>query len=380
MGEILEKAIRVRRKLHKWPELSREEFETSAFIRKELEALGIEVQEGYSGTSLVALIRGAKPGATIALRADIDALPVQEISNNEYRSERQGVMHACGHDGHIAMLLGAAEAIMKDRNKLEGNVKLIFQSAEEIYGGAEVLVKEGVLDNPKVDSIYALHLWPSVPKGSIGVKEGVLMASNARFKVEVKGSSAHGAMPHLGKDALVTAAEIVGSLQNIVSRGINPTDAAVLTIGKFNSGTEYNIIPGEATLTGTVRTVSSELEEEIRGRMEAVVEGVAKAGGCTAVLDFVKQYPATINAKSAIAVARRVISKEFGENSILESLTPNMAAEDFSFYLQNTPGAMLFLGTGDKIFNKPLHHGSFDFDESVMETGIKLLYSLAMNN
>ena len=379
MEGIIKRAIEIRRQLHKNPELSREEFLTSKFIEEKLKEIGIEVLQGFSGTSLVGVIRGGNIGPTIALRADMDALAIQEISTKEYKSQKAGIMHACGHDGHIAMLLAAGELLFKDREKISGNIKLIFQSAEEQYGGADILIKEGVLEAPYVDAVYALHIWPTLEKGKIGVKEGALMASSAVFTVNIKGTSCHGAMPHMGKDALVCAAEMVGALQSIVSRNVNPLEPAVLTIGKLSAGSAFNIIPGEAFFTGTVRTTSKEAEDIIEARMSSIVRGVADSCGCEATLEYNRIYPVTLNSMRAIEEARRIIKEDMGEDVIEEVMLPTMTAEDFSFYLQERDGAMLLLGSKDEVYNKPLHHESFDFhEEEVMRRGIELIYSLGM--
>ncbi len=379
MEGIIKRAIEIRRLLHKNPELSREEFLTSKFVEEKLKEIGIEVIQGFSGTSLVGIIRGGKVGPTIALRADMDALAIQEVSTKEYKSQKDGIMHACGHDGHISMLLAAGELLFKDREKISGNIKLIFQSAEEQYGGADILVKEGVLEAPSVDAVYALHIWPTLEKGKIGLKEGPLMASSAVFTVNIKGTSCHGAMPHMGKDALVCAAEMVGALQSIVSRNVNPLEPAVLTIGKLSAGSAFNIIPGEAFFTGTVRTTSKEAEDIIEARMNSIVMGVAESCGCEATLEYNRIYPVTINSMGAIEEARRIIKENMGEEAIEEVMLPTMTAEDFSFYLQERDGAMLLLGSKDEVYNKPLHHESFDFhEEEVMRKGIELIYALGM--
>lgn len=379
MENVIRAAVNNRRILHKNPELSREEFQTSKFIKEKLEEIGIEVLEGFTGTSLVGIIRGGMPGPTIGLRADIDALAIQEKSTKEYKSQISGAMHACGHDGHIAMLLAAGELLYKDRDSISGNIKLIFQSAEEQYGGADNLVKEGVLEDPFVDSVYAIHIWPTLEKGKIGLKEGPLMASSAVFTVNIRGTSCHGAMPQMGKDALVCAAEMVGALQSIISRSVNPLEPAVLTIGKLNAGTAFNIIPGEAFFTGTVRTTSKEAEDIIEDRMKTIIKGIAEAYDCLATVDYNRIYPVTKNSPRAIEEAKKIIKRDIGEGFIEEILLPTMTAEDFSFYLQERDGAMLLLGSRDEVYNKPLHHESFDFhDEEVMEKGIALLYNLGM--
>lgn len=389
MNELLKKAIGTRRELHRMPELSLEEFETSKYITNRLDELGIFIEDRFSGTSMVGLIKGEKPGPTVALRADIDALAIEEKNSVDYRSKNLGIMHACGHDGHIAMLLAAAEHIVKNKKSLCGNVKVIFQSAEEKFGGARTLVQEGVLSNPEVDAVFALHLWPDIPKGVLGLKEGCSMASNAKFEINIKGKSAHGAMPHLGSDALLAAAEVVTSLQSIVSRNINPLDPAVLTVGKLSAGTEYNILAADAKLQGTVRAVSSDIEDLIENKMKNMVNGICEARDCKGSVEFIRQYPPTMNSIEVIKDISDIAEKIYGKERILKLDSPYMTAEDFAYYLsgirdtdlpiKGSTGALVFLGTKDEKYNYPLHHEKFNFDEEVMEIGIKLLVELGMN-
>lgn len=389
MKDLLKKAIETRRELHSIPELSLEEFETSKYIRNRLNELGILIDDRFSGTSVVGLIEGEKPGPTVALRADMDALAIEEKNSVDYKSKNLGVMHACGHDGHVAMLLAAAEHIVKNKKSLCGNVKVIFQSAEEKFGGARTLVQEGVLSSPEVDAVFALHLWPDIPKGVLGLKEGCSMASNAKFEINIKGKSAHGAMPHLGSDALLAAAEVATSLQSIVSRNINPLDPAVLTIGKLSAGTEYNILAADAHMQGTVRVVSSDIEDLIEGKMKKIVNGICEARDCKGSVEFIRQYPPTMNSIEVIKHISDMAEKTYGKESVLKLSSPYMTAEDFAYYIsgirdaespiKGAKGALVFLGTKDDKYNYPLHHEKFNFDEGVMEIGIKLLVELGMN-
>jgi len=389
MKDLLKKAIETRRELHSRPELSLEEVETSKYIRNRLKELGIFIDDRFSGTSVVGLIEGEKPGLTIALRADMDALAIEEKNSVDYKSKNLGVMHACGHDGHVAMLLAAAEHIVKNKESLCGNVKVIFQSAEEKFGGARTLVQEGVLSSPEVDAVFALHLWPDIPKGVLGLKEGCSMASNAKFEISIKGKSAHGAMPHLGSDALLVAAEVATSLQSIVSRNVNPLDPAVLTIGKLLAGTEYNILAADAHMQGTVRAVSSDIEDLIEDKMKNIVNGICEARDCKGSVEFIRQYPPTINSIEAIKHISDMAEKIYGKESILKLNSPYMTAEDFAYYIsgirdaespiKGARGALVFLGTKDDKYNYPLHHEKFNFDEEVMEIGIKLLVEIGMN-
>lgn len=374
-----EEIISIRRHIHSDAELSLKEYNTSNYIKEKLNFMSIDIIPNISGTSLVGLIKGGKNGPTIALRADLDALPIEEKNSIEYKSRNKGVMHACGHDGHVAMLLGTAMVLNSMKEELAGNVKLIFQSAEEQFGGAKTLMEDGCMDNPKVDRIYALHLWPDLPKGTIGIKEGCIMASNDKFEISIKGKTAHGAMPHLGKDALTTGIQIVNSLYNINSREINPLEPFVLTVGRFESGIDYNIVPSSTVIKGTVRTIKEVTRDYVEKRLCNTVKMICNLNEVEAKVDYIRQYPPTINNEEAVKELLKALALINKSKDTVLLKEPYMTAEDFAYYLNEAKGAMIFLGTKDEIYNHPLHHEEFNFDESVLMEGVILMSTMALS-
>lgn len=376
--KVLNRVICIRRELHKYPEIALKEYKTSQFIADILEDIGIEIQKNVAGTGVVGTIYGGNSGKTIAIRADIDALNIEEKNEVDYKSINKGYMHACGHDGHIAMALGAAMILETVKSQLSGNVKFIFQPAEEQYGGAERMIEEKVLENPKVDAIIALHLWPALPKGTIGIKDGCIMASNDKFEIKILGKSAHGAMPHLGKDAVVIGAQLVNAIQGFIAREINPLDSAVITIGTFTSGTAYNIIAKKAVLTGTVRTTDEATRDFIEDRLKKIVSGICSANDVSFKFDYIRQYPATINNLEMTEFLKKVGEDVFGKSNVITLKKPYMTAEDFAYYLKSIPGCMCFIGTYDDKNIYPLHHEKFNFDEKVLKIGVSLLASSAI--
>ncbi|HEX5916119.1 MAG TPA: M20 family metallopeptidase, partial [Rubrobacter sp.] len=308
------------------------------------------------------------------LRADMDALPIQEETGLPFASEIEGRMHACGHDGHTSMLVGAAHALSGMRDRLSGTVKFVFQPAEEGGGGGKVMVDEGVVED--VSSIFALHLWPGLPFGKVATKAGPIMAAADAFEMEIVGSGGHGAMPHLAADAVVIAAQVVTALQTVVSREVDPVEPAVLTVGEIGAGTAFNIIPEKARLGGTVRTLNADLRERMPGRMEAVARGVANGMRGGAHLDYTFSYPVTVNDEGAAGYALGVAEDLFGAQSVQELPNPSMTAEDFSYYLEKVPGAFIWLGVGEDISG--LHTPQFAFDEEILPRGSALLAALAL--
>jgi amidohydrolase len=304
----------------------------------------------------------------------MDALPIEEETGLPFSSEIEGRMHACGHDGHTSMLVGAAHALSGMRDRLDGTVKFVFQPAEEGGGGGRVMVDEGVADD--VASIFALHLWPGLPFGEVATKAGPIMAAADAFEMEIVGLGGHGAMPHLAADAVVIAAQVVTALQTVVSREVDPVEPAVLTVGEIGAGTAFNIIPQKARLGGTVRTLNSDLRERMPGRMEAVASGVAKGMRGDANLDYTFSYPVTVNDKGAAGYALGVAEELFGEQSVQELPNPSMTAEDFAFFLEKVPGAFIWLGVGEDISG--LHTPQFAFDEEILPRGSALLAALAL--
>ncbi len=371
---LLPQLVTWRRHLHQYPELGFQEALTAAFVADKLREWGIDYEAGIAKTGIVAVIEGGRPGPTIALRADMDALPVQELNEVDYRSRHEGKMHACGHDGHTAIALGTAYYLAQHREALAGTVKLIFQPAEEGPGGAKPMIEAGVLRNPDVDAIFGLHLWNNLPLGTVGVRPGPLMAAVELFACTVLGRGGHGAMPHQTIDSVLLGAQIVTALQTIVARNIDPIDAAVVTVGEFHAGTAKNVIADTARLAGTVRYFNPALEGAIQGRVEAIIAGICAAHGAEFDLDYRQIYPATVNDPAAADRVRRVAE------TVIETpigIVPNcqtMGGEDMSFFLKEVPGCYFFVGAANpqKGLTFPHHHPRFDFDETALGMGVEL--------
>jgi amidohydrolase len=369
-----EKLVALRRDIHSEPELGFDTEKTAEKVLAALEGLPLDVETGVAQNGIVATLEGDGDGPTVALRADMDALPIQEETGLPFASEVEGKMHACGHDGHTSMLVGAAHALSGMRDRLDGTVKFVFQPAEEGGGGGKVMVDEGVADD--VASIFALHLWPGLPFGTVATKAGPIMAAADAFEMEIRGSGGHGAMPHLAADAVVIAAQVVTALQTVVSREVDPVQAAVLTVGEIGAGTAFNIIPEKARLGGTVRTLDPDLRESMPERIEALARGVANGMRGDAYLDYTFSYPVTTNEEGAAARALDVAGELFGQESVLELPNPSMGAEDFSYFLERVPGAFIWLGVGEDVSG--LHTPQFAFDEEILPRGSALLAALAL--
>jgi hippurate hydrolase len=369
-----EKIVALRRDIHREPELGFDTERTAEKVLVALEGLPLDVETGVAENGIVATLEGEGDGPTVALRADMDALPILEDTGLPFASETEGKMHACGHDGHTSMLVGAAHALSGMRDRLGGNVKFIFQPAEEGGGGGKVMVDEGVADD--ASSIFALHLWPGLPLGKVATKAGPIMAAADAFEMEVKATGAHGAMPHLGSDAIAIAAQIVTALQTIVSREVDPVEPAVLTVGEIGAGTAFNVIPDRAHLGGTVRTLNADLRQNMPRRMEELARGIAKGMRGDVDLDYTFSYPVTVNDEAAANLALDVAEGLFGTESVLELPGPSMGAEDFSYFLESLPGAFIWLGIGEDASG--LHTPKFAFDEDVLLLGSALLAALAI--
>jgi amidohydrolase len=366
--------VKWRRKLHQKPELGFQEHITAQFIQQKLEEWQIPHQTEIAKTGIVATIKSNSPGKILAIRADMDALPIQEANEVPYRSQHDGKMHACGHDGHTAIALGTAYYLAQHRDNWAGTVKIIFQPAEEGPGGAKPMIEEGVLHNPDVDAIIGLHLWNNLPLGTIGVRSGALMAAVECFRCQILGQGGHGAMPHQTVDSIVVASQIVNALQTIVSRNVNPLDAAVVTIGEFHAGTALNVIADTANLSGTIRYFDSKLEKLISQRLEAIISSICQMHGADYKLDHWQLYPPTIN-DSAIAELVASVAAEVVETPI--GVVPEcqtMGGEDMSFFLQQVPGCYFFLGSAnpEKGLAYPHHHPRFDFDETALGMGVEI--------
>ncbi|MEA5554222.1 M20 family metallopeptidase [Anabaena cylindrica UHCC 0172] len=368
--------IEWRRRIHQKPELGFQEKLTAEFISQKLQEWGIEHQTGIAETGIVAIIKGEKSqhGKVLAIRADMDALPIQEENEVAYCSQHSGVMHACGHDGHTAIALGTAYYLHHHRQDFPGTVKIIFQPAEEGPGGAKPMIAAGVLKNPDVDAIIGLHLWNNLPLGTVGVRAGALMAAVELFHCNIFGKGGHGAMPHQTVDSIIVAAQIVNALQTIVSRNVNPIDSAVVTVGELHAGTAVNIIADTARMTGTVRYFNPELAGFFKQRMEQIITGICQSHDASYELNYINLYPPVINdakiAELVHSVAEAVIETPVG--IVPECQT--MGGEDMSFFLQEVPGCYFFLGSANaaKKLDYPHHHPRFDFDETALVIGVEM--------
>ena len=393
--ELTPRVVEWRRDFHQHPELGNRETRTAKVIADELTRLGYEVRTGVAHTGVVAVLKGGKPGPVVALRSDMDALPVTEqvdlpfksTAKSTWNGQEVGVMHACGHDNHMAMLLGAATIFAKLRDQIPGTIKLVFQPAEEgppagEQGGAELMIKEGVLDNPKVDAIFGLHVFP-MTAGTIEYRPGPLMASGDGFTIRIKGRQTHGAVPWGGIDPIVIGSQIVMALQTIVSRSVNITEApAVVTIGAFNGGNRFNIVPETVELLGTVRAFNEDVRKDIHRRIRDIATKTAEASGATAEITYGIGYPATINDPALTEKMAPTLRRVAGaENVKIGPLTGT--AEDFSFYLQKVPGMFFFLGVTPKGVDPktaPQNHSPLFFaDESALPVGVKALTNLALD-
>ncbi len=382
--ELHPQIVERRRDLHRHPELGFEERRTAGIVAEWLGALGLEVRAGVAGTGVVGRLRGlaTSSGArrTIALRADMDALPVQDKKRGPLASEVAGKMHACGHDAHTAMLLGAASVLAELRDELPGDVVFLFQPAEEGPGGAEPMIAAGALDG--VDMILGQHCQPSLPVGEIGVSRGAALAATDAFELTIHGVGGHGAYPHLATDAIVVAAQVVMALQTIVARNLDPLASAVVTIGTIHGGYNFNVIADVVELRGTVRTLDPHLRDAMPARIEAIAAGVCAAHGARHELEYHRKYPPTINHEVGVALVRRVAGEVLGAANVRE-LPPSMGGEDFAYYLQEVPGCFYWLGARHPHPEQEgyaLHSPHFDIDEEALKVGVQLLVEGALEH
>lgn len=379
--ELLPWMREIRRDLHRHPELGLEEHRTSARIQELLAELGVEHVGGLAGTGVLATLRGAAPGdRVVALRADIDALPLEEANDVPYRSTIPGRMHACGHDVHTAILFGAARLLAARLERLPGTVKLIFQPAEETVGGARMLVEEGVLDDPRVDAIFGLHVDPGMDVGWVGLKYGQRNASSDNLAITIHGRSCHGAYPAAGVDAIVVAAQVVTALQTVVSRNVDARASAVVTLGSIEGGTIGNIVASRVRMVGTVRTLDPAIRETVLRRVREVAEGVAAGLGARAEVEIDLSYDPVINHDGMVEVVRRSARRLVGEERVVVFDRPNMGVEDFGFYLTHVPGAFYSLGVRNRELGivHPVHHERFDVDEECLVYGAALQVANAL--
>jgi amidohydrolase len=369
-----------RRDLHRHPELGFEEHRTARLVADELSRLGFEVRTGLAVTGVLGLLRSSAGGrdAGVLLRADMDALPVQEVAGREYGSAVDGRMHACGHDAHTAMLLGAATLLAERRALLQRDLLVCFQPAEEI-GGAKRMIEEGALDWVPVGAVFGLHVWSGFPCGTAHLRVGPLMAAQDEFTARLIGRGGHGALPHRALDPIVAAAHAIAALQTVVSRSVDPIEPAVVTVGSVHAGSAANVIPAEARLAGTLRSFDGEVRRTLRRRVREVLDGSARAAGCRLEFELREGYPAVVNDAGAVEHARRAASAVFGPANVREP-APLAAAEDFAYFLERERGAFVFLGAGnaERGIVAPHHSGEFDIDEAVLPRGAEFLARLVL--
>lgn len=363
-----------RRRLHQKPELSFQENLTAQFVSQKLQEWGIEHQTNIAKTGIVATIDSGKPGRVLAIRADMDALPIQEENEVDYRSQHDGIMHACGHDGHTAIALGTVCYLALHKHSFSGKVKFIFQPAEEGPGGAKPMIEAGVLKNPDVDAIVGLHLWNNLPLGTVGVRSGALMAAVEIFECTIFGKGGHGGMPHQTVDAIVVTAQIVSALQAIVARNIDPIDSAVVTVGKFHAGHTHNVIADTAQIGGTVRYFNPAYRGYFDKRIEQVIAGICQSHGANYKLDYSACYPPVINDSKIAELVRGVAESVVETPAGIVPECQTMGGEDMSFFLQEVPGCYFFLGSAnpEKNLAYPHHHPRFDFDETALGMGVEM--------
>ena len=368
-----------RQDLHSIPEIGLEEYETSKYIKKKLSEFKIEYSEGYSSTGVVAWVKGKKGNSSksIGLRADFDALPMPEKNNFNYKSKNVGMMHACGHDGHTSMLLGAAKYLSENFD-FDGTVYFIFQPGEEGFGGGKIMIDDGLFRDFKIDEVYALHNWPELPLGHFGVNSGPMMAAVDEFDIIIKGKGGHAAIPQLAIDPVIIASQIVLALQTIVSRSTNPVDKAVVSITKIHGGTAYNVIDDNVKLSGTIRTFEEKTRSFIAKKIEDISKGIASSNGGTAVIEFdlVNKYPPTINSKKESEFASEVAKKLVGNEKVITDINPSMGGEDFSYLLNEKPGSYLYIGQADKNHNANLHTSNYDFNDNLLPIGVNFWINL----
>lgn len=380
------KLIELRRYFHQNPELSHNEFQTSEAIAIYLSNLGLDVRKGIGKTGVVGILSGSKPGPCIAMRADIDALPVPELNNKSYCSKNQGISHACGHDAHIAISLGVAEVLCHLRNSLNGTIKFIFQPAEEISladsnGGAYSMIHDGVLENPTISKIYALHVMPTIESGYIGYNSEAVWASNDMLEIIVKGKKTHGAYPHTGIDSILVASHIFISLQNMISRSLDAQDPFLISFGVIEGGNQFNVLPDRVRMAGMFRALSPEVRRIVPSKIKQILDGITTAFGADYELNITPGVPVTINNAEMLSDALLLLKEILGTEKVLYTKT-QMGAEDFSLFAERVPALYLLLGVGNKSrgITSMLHTPEFDIDESSLVLGVNLFSQLISRN
>lgn len=367
---IFDEMVHMRRELHQFPELGFEEHYTSLRVTQQLQELGLEVQTGVGQTGVVGILEGEQEGPTVLMRFDMDALPIQEANEVEYISQNPGRMHACGHDGHVSMGLGLAKIMSQHREKIHGRLKFVFQPAEEGLGGAFAMIADGVLENPRPDVAFAMHLWTPLELGTIQVTTGPAMAASSIFTLTVRGRGGHGAAPHQAVDPILAAGHIITALQSIVSRNIDPQESVVISLGQVLAGTTFNVIPEQVEIKGTVRSYSNEVHRALYRRILEMANNMAAAFNCTVSLETIVIVAAVVNEAEPAARVRSAAQKMVGAENVIDKR--EMASEDMGYMLEEIPGCYFFIGARneEKGFHYPHHHPRFNFDETAMITGV----------
>ena len=377
INQMQEEMKKWRRDLHKIPEIGLKEYKTSSYIKSKIDEWKIEYKTGYSNTGIVAWVKGNKGNSdrSIGLRADFDALPMKEKNNFDHKSKNEGMMHACGHDGHTSMLLGGLKYLSENPD-FDGTVYFIFQPGEEGWSGGEKMIKDGLFKDFKIDEVYALHNWPELPIGQFGVSEGPMMASVEDFDIIIKGKGGHAAFPDLVVDSVVISSQIILAIQTIISRNINPVDKALISVTKIHAGSAYNVIDDEVKIGGTIRTFKENTRKMIENKIIHTAKGIAKASGADAEISFRKLYPATINSKEKSIFAANVARELVGEENVFTDIEPSMGGEDFSYLLNEKPGSYLYIGQKDENHKSHLHTTNFDFNDNLLPLGVNFWVNL----
>ena len=358
----------LRRDIHAHPELAFNENRTADIVARELERYGLEVHRGIAKTGVVGVLRAGTSSRMVGLRADMDALPLCELNEFPHHSKHQGKMHACGHDGHTAMLLGAAR-YLADNPDFDGIAVFIFQPAEESEGGAAVMIEDGLFERFPVEAVFGLHNWPGIPVGQMMAMPGPVMAGTCAFEISVRGHGCHAAMPHQGIDAIVTGSQLVQALQTVVSRTLHPCESAVVSVTQFHAGEAWNIIPEEVILRGTIRTFKPEIQEAVERAMERLCSGIAAANGAQINVHFDHRYPPTVNSPAEAKFCQQVAAEVFGADKVLTDILPSMGAEDFAYMLNEKPGCYVWLGNGPGTGGCTLHNPHYDFNDELLTLG-----------
>lgn len=373
---VMAEVLATRHHLHRFPEIGLSEFKTSDYVAEQLTALGYEVTRGLATTGVVATLRNGSSGRSVGIRADFDALPILEETGLPYASEIPGVMHACGHDGHTAMLLGAAK-ILAERRNFDGVIHLIFQPAEENFGGARIMIEDGLFERFPCDAVFALHNDPEIPFGHFALREGPIMAAVDECKITVNGRGGHGAEPQSTADPIVCGASIVMALQTIVSRNIHPLDPTVITVGGFHAGAASNVIPERAEMVLSIRSFDPRVRDQLESRIRAVAEGQAASYGMGVTIDYQRGYDPTVNHKAETDFVRDLAASFAGQDKVYDLPRPMMGSEDFAYMLAERPGSYFFLGTQRTPNDPPLHHPRYDFNDDILPIGTTFWVELA---